>query len=67
MAMTHSQEAMRSKTWVWCRWFAGIAGSSPTRRHGYLFKCFMLSDFSATSWSLFQGCPTDCDASLCMI
>jgi len=31
------------------------------------FECYILSEVSATSWSLVQRSPTDCGASLCVI
>jgi hypothetical protein len=56
-----------SKAWVYSRSPAEIDGSNPARGHGCLSVesvvcCWV--EVSATSWSLIQGSPTNCGASL---
>ena len=58
--------AARSKAWVCCRSFAGIAGSNPAGG----MEVFSLVNIvccqvevSASSWSLVQKSPTDCGVS----
>ena len=62
--------ATRSKVWFYGCSFPRIAGSNPARGHGCLSVVSVVCcqvDVSATSSSLVQRSPNDCDASLCVI
>jgi len=61
--------ATRSKAYVCGRSPAEIVGSNRIGGHGSLSVVSVLYcqiEDSATSWSLVQRSPTDCDASLCV-
>jgi len=61
--------AARSKAWVCGRSLAEIVGFESRRGHGCLFVVsvvFFQVEASATSRSLVQRSPTDCDVSLCV-
>jgi len=55
--------AARSKTWVCGRWVVGIAGwvLPTTWMSVCCVVCCCQVEVSATSWSLFQRSPTECD------
>jgi hypothetical protein len=56
----------RSKTWVYGRSVAGIAGSNPAGGHGCLSVVNVVCcqvEVSVTGWSLVQRSPTECGVS----
>jgi hypothetical protein len=62
--------AARSKAWVWGRWLARIAGANSAGGMDVLSLVSVVGrelDVPASSLSLLQRSPTDCDASLCVI
>ena len=54
------RRSQQSKAWVCGRSLAGIVGSNPA---GVSSECCVLSEISASGWSLVQRSPTDCGAS----
>ena len=60
--------AARSKAWVWGRSLARIAGSNSAGGMDVVSFVIVVGrevDVPASSLSLMQRSPTDCDASLC--
>jgi hypothetical protein len=60
--------ASRSEAWVCSRSLAGIVGSNPTGRHGYLSLLSVVccqAESCVTCCSLVQGSPTECGVSEC--
>jgi hypothetical protein len=57
--------AARSKAWVCGRSLAGIVGSNPAGGMDVCCECCVLSEVSASGWSLVQRSPSECGVYEC--